>query len=89
MDLVKEGKPYEDHLTSVMMKLQMLNYLQEQNLSIQKQQIALDMDSAAGFLFGDASGRRQLKVRQAELNFVKEIGKANFDAFLAVLVPIL
>ena len=77
IDLVKEGKPYEDHLTAVMMKLQMLNYLQEQNLAIQKQQIALDMDSAAGFLFGDASGRRQLKVRQAELNFVKEIGKAN------------
>ena len=77
MDLVSEGKPYEDHLTAVMMKLQMLNFLQEANLDIQKQQIALDVDSAAGFLFGDANSRRQLKVRQKELNFVKEIGKAN------------
>ena len=77
LDLTAAGKDYEDHLLATIMKLEMMNNLQEQALQIQKDQILLDQKKSFSGFAGDGPGKRQLGIKQAELNLQKEIKKTN------------
>jgi len=77
LDLTTAGKDYEDHLLSTIMKLEMMNTLQEQALQIQKDQVLLDQKKSFSGFAGDGTGKRQLGIKQAELNLQKEIKKTN------------
>ena len=76
-DLVKEGKPYEDHLARVNNQLEIFKIFQEANLKLQARSRQLNMDSAMSFLAGDNSAVRQLKIKKAELKLDQDIHKLN------------
>ena len=77
-DLIASGEDYELHLKRVSNRLEIFIMMQENALKLQRAQADLDADSALfGFLSGDATARRMLKVRQATLNVEKEIQKIN------------
>ena len=80
-DLVKEGKPYEDHLQLVSDKLEMMAIFQQQSIDLSIKQERLNRSGALGFLAGAGSANRQLNVKKAELKLSQEIKKANDLSF--------